>query len=39
MQVQSRVKDQSLISEKRGQILAGAIQVFKKKGYHKATVR
>ena len=39
MQVQSRVKDQSLISEKRRQILAGAIQVFKKKGYHKATVR
>jgi AcrR family transcriptional regulator len=39
MQVQSRVKDQSLISEKRRQILEGAIQVFKKKGYHKATVR
>jgi AcrR family transcriptional regulator len=39
MQVQARVKDQSLIGEKRRQILAGAIQVFKKKGYHKATVR
>jgi AcrR family transcriptional regulator len=39
MQVQARVKDQSLISEKRRQILEGAIQVFKKKGYHKATVR
>lgn len=39
MQVQARVKDQSLITEKRRQILEGAIQVFKKKGYHKATVR
>ena len=39
MQVQARVKDQSLISGKRSQILEGAIQVFKKKGYHKATVR
>ena len=39
MQVQARVKDQSLISEKRRQILEGAIQVFKTKGYHKATVR
>ncbi len=39
MQIQARVKDQSLISEKRRQILEGAIQVFKKKGYHKATVR
>jgi len=39
MQVQARVKDQSLISGKRRQILEGAIQVFKKKGYHKATVR
>ncbi|MCX5916843.1 MAG: TetR/AcrR family transcriptional regulator [Deltaproteobacteria bacterium] len=39
MQVQARVKDQSLISEKRRQILEGALQVFKKKGYHKATVR
>ncbi|NWF54766.1 MAG: TetR/AcrR family transcriptional regulator [Syntrophaceae bacterium] len=39
MQIQARVKDQSLISEKRRQILEGAIQVFKRKGYHKATVR
>jgi len=39
MEVQARVKDQSLISGKRSQILEGAIQVFKKKGYHKATVR
>lgn len=39
MQVQARVKDQGLIIEKRRQIIEGAIQVFKKKGYHKATVR
>lgn len=39
MQVQARVKDKNLISEKRRQIIEGAIQVFKKKGYHKATVR
>ena len=39
MQVEARVKDKSLISEKRRQIVEGAIQVFKKKGYHKATVR
>jgi len=39
MQVQARVKDQSLIGEKRRQIIEGAIQVFKRKGYHKATVR
>ena len=39
MQVQARVKDQRLIGEKRRQIIEGAIQVFKRKGYHKATVR
>ena len=39
MQVQARVKNKSLISEKRRQIIEGAIQVFKRKGYHKATVR
>jgi AcrR family transcriptional regulator len=39
MQIQARVKDKSLISEKRRQIIQGAIQVFKRKGYHKATVR
>lgn len=39
MQIKARVKDKNLINEKRKQIIAGAIQVFKKKGYHKATVR
>ena len=39
MQVKARVKDKNLIGEKRRQIIEGAIQVFKKKGYHKATVR
>ncbi len=39
MQVLARVKDQSLIDERRKQIIEGAIQVFQKKGYHKATVR
>lgn len=39
MTVKSRVKDKNLIQEKRRQILSGAIQVFKKKGYHQATVR
>jgi AcrR family transcriptional regulator len=39
MQVQARVKDKRLINEKRRQIIEGAIQVFKRKGYHKATVR
>ena len=39
MQVQARVKDQNLVTEKRRQLIEGAIQVFKKEGYHKATVR
>jgi AcrR family transcriptional regulator len=39
MQVESKVKDQQLIDEKRRQIIEGAIRVFKEKGYHKATVR
>ncbi|MBI5967683.1 MAG: TetR/AcrR family transcriptional regulator [Deltaproteobacteria bacterium] len=39
MQVKARVKDKNLIDEKRRQIIEGAIKVFKKKGYHKATVR
>lgn len=39
MLVESKVKDQQLIDEKRRQIIEGAIRVFKEKGYHKATVR
>lgn len=39
MLVRAQVKDEKLVNEKRQQIIAGAIQVFKKKGYHKATVR
>ncbi|MBU1205441.1 MAG: TetR/AcrR family transcriptional regulator [Proteobacteria bacterium] len=39
MEVKARVKDKNLIDEKRKQIIEGAIKVFKKKGYHKATVR
>jgi AcrR family transcriptional regulator len=39
MQVKARVKDKNLIGEKRRQIIEGAIKVFKRKGYHKATVR
>jgi len=39
MEVKARVKDKNLIGEKRRQIIEGAIKVFKKKGYHKATVR
>jgi len=39
MRVESKVKDQQLIDEKRRQIIEGAIRVFKDKGYHKATVR
>jgi AcrR family transcriptional regulator len=39
MQVKARVKDKKLVGEKRRQILDGAIKVFKKRGFHKATVR
>ena len=39
MRVESKVKDQQLIDEKRRQIIEGAIRVFKEKGYHKGTVR
>jgi TetR/AcrR family transcriptional regulator, cholesterol catabolism regulator len=39
MQVKARVKDKNLVSEKRRQIIDGAVRIFKKKGYHKATVR
>jgi AcrR family transcriptional regulator len=39
VQIKARVKDKNLIDEKRKQIIEGAIKVFNKKGYHKATVR
>jgi TetR/AcrR family transcriptional regulator, cholesterol catabolism regulator len=39
MLVESKVKDQQLIDDKRRQIIEGAIRVFQEKGYHKATVR
>lgn len=39
MEIKARVKDKNLIDEKRRQIIEGAIKVFKKKGFHKATVR
>jgi AcrR family transcriptional regulator len=39
MPVTARVKDKQLVSEKRRLIIAGAIKVFKEKGYHKATIR
>lgn len=39
VRVHARVKDRQLIGEKRRKIVEGAIKVFKKKGYHKATVR
>lgn len=39
MLVKAQVKDEKLVNEKRKQIIAGAVQVFKRKGFHKATVR
>jgi AcrR family transcriptional regulator len=39
MQIKARVKDKDLINKKRIQIIEGAIKVFKKKGFHKSTVR
>ncbi len=37
--VKARVTNVALVEEKRRQIIAGAVRVFKKKGYHRATVR
>jgi AcrR family transcriptional regulator len=39
MEIRARVRNKGLIGGKRQQIIEGAIKVFKKKGYHKATVR
>lgn len=37
--VKSSVKDESLIEIRRRQIVEGALQLFKEKGFHKATTR
>lgn len=37
--IKTQVKNVILIEGKRRQIIEGAVRVFKKKGYHKATVR
>lgn len=38
-EVQSSVKDESLIEIRRGQIIRGAVKLFKEKGFHRATTR
>ena len=38
-QVQSTVKDESLIAVRREQMIQGAIKLFKEKGFHRATTR
>ena len=38
-QVQSTVKDESLIAIRREQMIQGAINLFKEKGFHRATTR
>lgn len=37
--IPTKIKSQELIDDKRRQIIKGALSVFKKKGYHKTTVR
>ncbi|MBN2468232.1 MAG: TetR/AcrR family transcriptional regulator [Deltaproteobacteria bacterium] len=37
--IPTKIKSQELIDDKRQQIIKGALSVFKKKGYHKTTVR
>lgn len=37
--VQTNVKDESLIELRRQQIVAGALKLFKEKGFHRATTR
>ena len=37
--IETLIKDSSLVKEKRKQILDGALNVFKEKGFHKATMR
>lgn len=38
-QIPTKIKSHELIDDKRKQIIKGALSVFKKKGYHKTTVR
>ena len=38
-EVKSSVKDETLIEKRREQIIEGAVQLFKEKGFHRATTR
>jgi len=38
-EVQSSVKDESLISKRRNQMIRGAVALFKQKGFHRTTTR
>jgi len=38
-QIPTKIKSQELIDDRRKQIIKGALSVFKRKGYHKTTVR
>lgn len=38
-EVQSSVKDESLISKRRNQMIQGAVALFKQKGFHRTTTR
>lgn len=38
-EVQSSVKDESLISKRRNQMIHGAVALFKQKGFHRTTTR
>lgn len=38
-EIQSSVKDESLISKRRNQMIRGAVALFKQKGFHRTTTR
>ena len=38
-EVEAQIKNERLITERRNQIIKGAVQVFSQKGFHNATVR
>src|SRR5690606_22840577 len=38
-EVQSSVKDESLIEKRRAQMIRGAVMLFKEKGFHRTTTR